>query len=295
MNSFQKENGMSTELLVSSQWFPSDKKYFSEVRVITPDLAKLLLAHHNASNRTVRKVRVNFYAEEIARNKWRNSSGAIGFDKNQQLTNGQHRLMAVVEAGIPISIPVVFNCDTDSRISEDCGLFRSTEDRLTLSSHGISVDSRAAAALRLIVGGPNGIDGRRIHIDDLAECWKEWSLEIEKATKILSGTDFYSSVGIALCSRALRYLPESTIAEFFRVADTGEMIAPDQLAANTFGRWHIENRILRNRGGKCRKQYYLSMQQCLAAFGEGKQLKLVRPVDKDLFPERPRGDVCLVP
>jgi hypothetical protein len=66
--------------------------------LITPDLAAELLKHNNG-NRDVRNAKVNEYAYYMKEGLWGQCEGKITFDPQENLNNGQKRLMAVCKSG----------------------------------------------------------------------------------------------------------------------------------------------------------------------------------------------------
>lgn len=105
----------------------------AEVQTITPELAKLYLGH-NESNRTLRRTRVMQYAHDMKEGKWNLTGQGITFGRDGNLLDGQHRLNAVIVAGVPVNFLVV--TDADVVPTYDCGLSRSIVDRFKLAGKG---------------------------------------------------------------------------------------------------------------------------------------------------------------
>lgn len=85
-------------------------------RKITPALASEWL-QKNVRNRPVTMSRVNSYASQIRLGRWKLTGETIKFAETGELIDGQHRLMAVVAANMPIEsyvaeglTPDVFDC-----------------------------------------------------------------------------------------------------------------------------------------------------------------------------------------
>ena len=105
--------------------------------VITPQAAADYL-RSNAVNRKVRPAIVKRYEEEMRQNSWTLTSDAIAFDCNGNLIQGQHRLNAVVNTGLPQVFWVARNMPKEAKENLDCGSKRELHDRLTISGHRIS-------------------------------------------------------------------------------------------------------------------------------------------------------------
>jgi hypothetical protein len=91
--------------------------------VITPQKAKEYL-QSNSGNRPVNRRMVLRYAQDIADGRWMVSSQAIGFDINNRLVDGQHRLMACVEANAPFTTYVARGLEPETFKVIDTGYGR---------------------------------------------------------------------------------------------------------------------------------------------------------------------------
>ena len=76
-----------------------------EIVKVTPDMASKWLKK-NSNNRTVSKWLVQNYARQMRENKWQLYGEAIMFDTKGNLMNGQHRLLAVIEADATVPMAV---------------------------------------------------------------------------------------------------------------------------------------------------------------------------------------------
>ena len=82
------------------------------VEVIDSAAAEAYL-QNNAYHRKVKQKKVDEYMKEMQDGKWKLNGKSIIFDKNGRLLNGQHRLAAVVQAGVPLTILVVRGIDPE--------------------------------------------------------------------------------------------------------------------------------------------------------------------------------------
>lgn len=87
---------------------------------------------HNTDNRPINKARVNFYAEQMEKGLWKMNGEAICFDQHGRLVNGQHRMLAIIEAGIPVEMLVCRNVDEESFKTYDSGMNRKAADIFAL-------------------------------------------------------------------------------------------------------------------------------------------------------------------
>lgn len=101
------------------------------IEKITPAMAEQMLKH-NKSNRTLRKNKVHSYALQMQAGFWAaDSNDAILISTDGELLNGQHRLNAVIEAGIPVKMAVRYGVDKSIFKVLDQGAARSASDLYT--------------------------------------------------------------------------------------------------------------------------------------------------------------------
>lgn len=97
---------------------------------ITPDIASNLL-EANSNNRTLSKGTVLAYTNDILAGNWdENIGSAISIDANGVLRDGQHRLTAIVNAGIGIHTWVCRNVSSDGIY--DNNRKRSNSDQISI-------------------------------------------------------------------------------------------------------------------------------------------------------------------
>lgn len=103
--------------------------------IITPELAKIYLEQVDPilRNRIINPRYVDLYARDMKAGKWKTTHQGIAFDKDGYLRDGQHRLSAIIKAGVPIVMTVSRNLPENSYAGIDSGLKRSARDILSLS------------------------------------------------------------------------------------------------------------------------------------------------------------------
>ena len=100
---------------------------------ITPEIAaKWLHPSINRDNRVVRDSHVDYLAREIVDGKWQITHQGIAFGVDGRLIDGQHRLNAIVRAGIPVKCMVTTGLDDSAYKVVDCGSMRVVADRIHL-------------------------------------------------------------------------------------------------------------------------------------------------------------------
>lgn len=122
---------------------------------VTPEKAAAWL-EKNIHNRPIRRLQVEKYVRDIKNGDWLYTGESIKFAPDGTLLDGQQRLTAVVEAGIPIVVEVQRNIDPAAQQVMDTGAARSAGDVLHL--RGIKYGNLVASAAKLALGVEAGLD-----------------------------------------------------------------------------------------------------------------------------------------
>jgi len=123
-----------------------ETKIDAEVEEITPDLAREYL-NKMAKNRKVKESVVNSYASDMTAGLWRENGETVIFNKLGELTDGQHRLAAIVKSGITQKLLVARGVEPEVMSTIDVGKRRTVGDMLTIE--GFSNAALAASVGRL--------------------------------------------------------------------------------------------------------------------------------------------------
>jgi hypothetical protein len=100
------------------------------VRLIGPSEAKAYLERNAANQRPLRNSDLNRYANDMIKGEWIDDVSAITFDANGNLTNGQHRLHAVIKSETVQSFIIGENWPIEAMATMDQGNKRSQLDRI---------------------------------------------------------------------------------------------------------------------------------------------------------------------
>lgn len=115
---------------------------------ITPSKAEHYLKK-NRANRPVKPGNILKLKNDLQQGNFKLTHQGIAFDWDGNLIDGQHRLMAIIESGITVSMYVTYNCDPDIFKVIDSGSTRNANDVLKLL--GASNYSTITAGIRLIL------------------------------------------------------------------------------------------------------------------------------------------------
>lgn len=167
-------------------------KTITRQETISPDQATRYLSK-NTQNRKIRESVVDHYANMMRRNQWLMTHQGICFSDDDVLLDGQHRLLAIVKAGIPVSMLVTRGVshvmDNGSQIDVmdviDCGKPRSVGDQLQLS-HGIPNPNSVAGACNTIARICAGVGYHRISTPQALAINRIYGEAIQQAIKMMS-------------------------------------------------------------------------------------------------------------
>jgi hypothetical protein len=123
----------------------------AKVAVVTPEMASKWLAEGTGNgwkNRNILPTRVARYAADMAAGRWMQNGESIVFGEDGRLQNGQHRLSAVVRAGVSVPMIIVRGVQDEAYDSMDSGRPRSAAD--VIRSKGSKNATVTASVIRLL-------------------------------------------------------------------------------------------------------------------------------------------------
>jgi len=123
----------------------TEEKMKAQFIEITPDDAREML-EANIDNRKVSRAHVATLSRDIANDRWQFNGDPIRFDADGVLLDGQHRLMAVIEANKPIQSLVIRGLPNASKVTIDTGARRTVGDFFQF--RGIADANSVASACR---------------------------------------------------------------------------------------------------------------------------------------------------
>ncbi len=201
---------------------------------ITPEIAASLL-ETNDGNRKISDGTVQAYMQDILAGNWDETVGsAISIDENGVLRDGQHRLTAIVQAGIGIHTWVCRNVSSDGIY--DNNRKRSNADQISIMKadfDNVYKSTRYISVARILIGNLTPRKMRRTvtpkEIIDFTEKHKEdldgFFLNIPQAS--------YPKISLAVVHLALfmAYMSGveiNDIMDFYEVLCTGMSTSPEE-------------------------------------------------------------------
>lgn len=204
----------------------------AEVVTITPTDATNWL-RCNLHNRPVRKRHIEFLAGEIKNGNWQVNGQAIVIAEDEQVLDGQHRLLAIIEAGIPIKTMVVYGISAAAFSTIDTGAVRTSSDALCLHftdypQHVVKAVAVAVPWVKQLEKGSMHKNPKRLSNTEVIAYAKDHVSMFERAATLLhypkDNRPLSTAIGTALYEYFSRKNEEAA-GDFFRDLYTGENLS----------------------------------------------------------------------
>ena len=195
----------------------------TRVELVTPAMAAEWLKS-NTRNRKLIGSKIDSLAKIIASGLWRTTHQGIAFGEGETLYDGQHRLHAIIKAGIPVRVAVTRGLTAPTLEAIDLGNIRKIEDVLAFAGGPhITSNFRAAvmACAQLVTAGT--INGSKCTADihSLRAALAEHGADV--AAVVPTRKRFYNSSLVSAFAIAHRTEPAKTL-EFMALFHSGEGI-----------------------------------------------------------------------
>lgn len=106
----------------------------TEKMLITPQIAEQFLLQ-NTNNRNIKRGVLNKYIEDMKNGDWKLMPHGIVFLEDGTLSDGQHRLTAVVKSGVSCEFMVTTNAPKETSLHQDTGATRLIQDSLKIGGN----------------------------------------------------------------------------------------------------------------------------------------------------------------
>jgi len=201
----------------------------SKVKDITPELASQFLKF-NKINRPLREAAIEQYALDMRKGHWVLNHQGIAFDTKGNLVDGQHRLHAIIMAGLTIKMLVTTGME--ERLSRngvqvavmdtvDRGRTRKLGDQLVLR-HGCTNGRLTASVLQTIASIITEGNRQALSVPSAVAIWALYKSEVDFVISNMSreiGMRGASVLGG--CAFAIKGVPEKC-QEFYQLLTSGE-------------------------------------------------------------------------
>ncbi len=157
-----------------------------EIVDVSPALAAEWLAS-KGPNRGLRRSVVDTYAQDMADGKWRFTHQGIAFDERGRLSDGQHRLAAVVRSGVTVTMVVAHGISDEAQLDMDRHAKRSVSDCIQIA-HGVIVHKTVVSVANAMRRGMGQKGGSTAKVRPMtAEQTVRWLDEHGEAVRFAAG------------------------------------------------------------------------------------------------------------
>ncbi len=148
----------------------------------------------NSGNRRVNRRKVEQLAAQMKSSEFENTGEPIIVSREGVINNGQHRLLALVEADVELDMDVRFGIPRRAFTKTDTGTSRSSADVLTIK--GVGSGNQVSSAIRLLLLYQRGLPGSIrdfVSNDEVARAFDGWH-DIEDVVRTVNGHAFPKAV-----------------------------------------------------------------------------------------------------
>lgn len=251
---------------------------------ITPEMAAKWLEETNLQNRRLNEAKVKRFAEDIRSGNWSLTHQGIAFDTNGVLIDGQHRLWAIVEADVPVEMYVGSDFSPSIRYDVDNVTPRSITDHLKIAGkHGDLTHQHTALAKALARGMRQKVPYTAREVDDI---FQRHGDAIRFAMAVLPKGPRRAGIAVApvraVFARAWYSASAESLAEFAHMLVKGIVSDPVFEIIGSLRNYLQQTAKITDSATSVQK--YAKTERALQACLKGKQLSLLRPCSKELFP-----------
>lgn len=258
----------------------------TRIMKVTPQLAAEYLSK-NHSQRPIRRSAVEKYKKQLETKTFFTTHQGIAFDEEERLRDGQNRLTAIVETGIPAKMLVTTGLTEEAVMAIDDGQRRTDAQALTMYT-GEEISSFVTAIAReMYSGGTHLTGGRRRKASrlDLISFYDKYQEQINYAANAFKNhhTGMALSFIAAVVARAAVNHSGRRLDHFANVLSEGFSKEGDEMIIRL--RNHIlQQRRAPNRGQAQRDMLYAKTEKVLDAYLKRTELPSVLPAKEELFP-----------
>jgi hypothetical protein len=262
---------------------------------ISPETAADWLDNRNLSenrpfnNRRVSNHIVRKYAEAMSEGRWLLTHQGIAFDREGWLLDGQHRLHAIIEAGIPVEVMVIPGCDPETFSILDTGLRRQAGQLIPVNGKTVAAAARiigtvtGAWSVRHVSAGIYDTQATNDQILAVVADWPELTELSRPVVLCYQKVRINVATHLAVAAQAQRGEYAGKLPAWFESLKSGEGLTGKD------SRLLLRNRFIRDHrelnGGNARGSSYRFVARAWNAYAQDRQLGVLRAHDDMPPPE----------
>lgn len=173
------------ETLLGFNPISNDIEVFEQT--ITPQIAQYILIHHNKDNRKVTNSQINKIAKSIREDGWLRDGQPLTFNVDGNITEGQHRLNAIVAEDVTVPMIIVLgvelNCFTNTAPAKP----RRPEDEIQRKDK--SAKPAEVSTLRQLLKRRQGV---QLSMKNAISQWEFWQNDVRSGLDLVD--EFFDQV-----------------------------------------------------------------------------------------------------
>lgn len=245
---------------------------------VTPLIARQWLRFAHPYQRALNWDRVKAYTEAMLSNRWTLVPDAISFDQEGYLTNGRHRLQAVLESQRSQEFLVVEGLQNEAFVYTDQGQRRTAKQMLT----AYGMEQRHADAFRVIASYPAISDPKKVSNARLLKVANAYQPIAQSIMS--SAAKYYTATLRANLMLGIEYGLE--IAKAQRVGEVLRLMEIEEPYENTILQWVNFKQKQTKAGLSAQKQEWFAAQRLIQALIREERVKQLSKNSRTFFPPK---------
>lgn len=254
------------------------KTPYTRTVLVSPGMAEGWLLK-NKSNRPLRRLTIVKYSRDMINGLWLVNSDCLAFDVEGNLINGQHRLMALILAGVSIEFQVTYDLQAQAGMTMDQGIGRTATDIAHFC--GLDTVNKTQTAIAKILSPqrrPSGTEQYSVlirHLDAIQEVYS-WFYKTRRHINI--------ALVMAPIVRAWYSHDHDKLKRFAQILLEGESNenAPYEKTAIILRDFLQDSKVVSGRD--MIPEVYGKVERALFAFLNGQRLLKLYKTEDELFP-----------
>ena len=148
----------------------------------TAQIAQYILIHHNKDNRKITNSQVNKIAKSIRTDGWLKDGQPLTFNKEGNITEGQHRLHAIVSEDVTVPMIVVLGVELDCFTNVAPPKPRKPDDEIQRKDK--SAKPAEISSLRQLLKRRQGV---QLSMKNAIIQWKYWKGDVRSGLDLVDG------------------------------------------------------------------------------------------------------------
>lgn len=250
---------------------------------ITPRLAEKYLLQ-NKANRKLREGHAEKMADDMKHGRWTECAAPIWFYDDEDIADGQHRLWAVVEAGVPQEFFVGRGLPREAGLNIDTGLTRSVVDNARISGADTDLSNELVALARTIEEGDRQksaySNSKRLQLVELHREAAKWTCAHGPR-----GRSIRNTVTLGAVARAWYHEEDKDKLERFCAILTNGMAFGEHESAAIALRNYLLSKNATGMGVRMQfRDSFLKAMNAIHYFMRGKKLMVIKGVKDEAYP-----------